>query len=286
MKQENKTYWMAGIAVVIVIVASIIFVNIVNANNGNGNGNGNGQGNGKSDKEDMKDFKVLKSDGSEFPDEPELEIEENGDVNFLVKMNMSMCGANVADNTYILVPDFNTSNFMIVSKRYPGLGDCIYRNYYDSFKFNLLEKQLSAGKYSIYKNVNGQPLFMLKIKIKGTLPSATPSGTVITEEDKGIIHDILVTLNEILKYIKINWMGQNETIQPNLAVETVKWVRVGEQWNVYANYTDQHGKPLMGVCSLNTDKWGVINMNYEEKMYVAKHIAEPVGRMKWTVSCK
>jgi hypothetical protein len=218
-------------------------------------------------------------------DLPEVEISERGDVSIWIKLNASFCGINRMNKTYYVAPEQDPDNYVNYTGEINVDGSCTDRDYYESAKFNFLEKNFTEGIYDFYRSFNDAPLFMAKVRIKGKLPSATMAKHE-EEINATLANKLMQAIIDFLDFIRQYFQG--EPFRPSLSVIAVKWVHVGDIWRVEANYTDQKGIPVTkGYCTLNTDKWGTLDMiyNWEKKVHVVEHRAEPVGEMRWTVAC-
>jgi len=238
----------------------------------------------KKEKEKINKFQVISSDLEER-EIPEIEINERGEVLIWMKLNVTYCDIDDLNKTYYLSPEgsdirLNYSSVITI------INDCQSRDYFELAKFILLGTNLSSGTYDFYRDYYGCPLFMSKIHIKGKLPSAVPSGESEEELNVSLINKLVASVIDFIEFLKA-YLGKSEEDIRQLSVVASSWARYGDEWVVEANYTDQRGRPILGDCKLNTDRWGVIDMNYDadKKLYVAKHLAEPVGKMRWTVIC-
>lgn len=233
------------------------------------------------EKEKIHKIKVISSD-LEDRELPEIEIDDSGSVDIWIELNETFCGINSLEKRYYLFPEgldwyLNYTSLIYVDD------DCNPRLYYEKAKFNLLGKNLTEGIYYFYRDYDGAPLFMSKIKIKGNIPRATIANG--EEVNITLLNKLLERCIEFLDYLK-RYLG--DEFEPKLSVTTVKWIHVGDLWRVEANYTDQKGKSVTNrYCKLNTDRWGVIDMTYdwERKLYIVEKTADYSGKMRWTVSC-
>ena len=267
MKKENKQYWALAFAVLAVIIASVIFVNIVKAT---------------SENEKINKVKIISSDLIDR-DMAEISVDELGSINVMIMINASFCD-NGMTKTYYLAPEQSNDYINYTTEIYTT-GDCKERIYYESAKFNLLANNLSVGIFDLYREYDGAPLFMDKIEVKGSLPNAVIAGTG-EQVNMTLLNQVLQAVLDVLNYVKAYF--QKPAFEPRLSVTSDKWARLGENWHVYANYTDQNGNAVVGgKCKVNTDKWGVLEMNYdsEKKLYTFEHVADSIDAVRWTVAC-
>jgi len=266
---NKETKYRVGM-ILIMIVVSILFVNIVNA--------------APKEKEKIHKFQIISSDLVDR-EVPEIQINEYGEAVIWMSINATYCGMDSSDKTktYYLSPE-DSSTKLNFSSSIVIMDDCEPRNYFETAKFVLLGTNFSSGIYDFYRDYEGYPLYMNKVHIKGNLPNAVVAGSS-EEINMTLLNRLIYSAIEVLDYIKQYF--EKEYLQPQLSVIASKWTRYGENWVVEANYTDQKGRPILGNCKLNTDYWDVTDMNYnaEKKLYVAEHLAEPVGKMRWTVVC-
>ncbi len=248
----------------IMIIASIVFVNMVNATL----------------EEKVYKFQMISSDLSEDKIVPQYELNNRGQITVYVKLNASFLGQNSVLKTYYLSPESDLGNYLNYNSMIVVNGNGSSQTYYESATFDLLTNNFTTGLYRFYRDYEGIPLFIGYVNISGSLPNAVLQGTEKEKADWGII----ASIKEFLNYL----FADKAEITPYLEVKSVEWSRSGENWIIYANYTDQNLKPILNAnCRLNTDKWGLLQMKYipEKKLYEAQHIADSVGQLKWTVVC-
>ena len=333
MRKKNNSALYVVFMVLVAILASVIFVKLVNANNGNGNSsmnvttinsttnstinsttnNGvcdreceiakrlkkdNGRRNTTEEKENktlifgnltretsslekIYKFQVISSDLKESDTVPQVQIDERGQVVINLKLNATFTGYTTLWKTYYLSPEDDLGNYLNYSALI-RVNSRPYQIYYESAIFNLLNSNFSAGLYKIYRTYDGIPLFLGDVNITGNLPDAVSQGTIKKEDSWS--DNVLNSVKEIWDYL----FGKKEVILV-LAVNSVNWVHSGENWEIYANYSDQNSNPILEAnCRLNTDKWGLLQMHYvpEKKLYMAEHVADSIGQLKWTVVCE